>query len=574
MLNDSLMEYVCIGADTETCDGDINCFQLSHDGEKANVYFTRKARVERDFLETLDSFPRARDRQFVLWFHNLTFDLPMLLSTRHNILRNEEFDFDSNGWNIKGVYGNLCFVTLRKGDKCVQILDTLAYFKTTLEKLGEIFCPNLPKLKTPKDIGAKFFTEKDHGFVAYAKRDSVICQIVGTRILEMHKRYGIPLSVSAPHMASRIFRRKFLQYPIPLPQRSVLYSALNSYHGGKNNFPVKRGLFKNVSVVDIKSAYPFAMAQLPSFSNRDLYFEFHPVGKIKTVPPFGIYKIDGLAKLTPWPIIYDHAFKPVYGEFSGIWITGFELNQALKSALVEIENCFGYFYDSKADKLPSPFASYVEHFYKLKESAKDKGERDFFKLLLNSLYGKFIETRGASSLLNVSYDIDKNEVQFSLELIAGGLFNPFIATLITGHTRAYIHALEVQYRAIHTSTDGIMSQSTIGGTGNALGQYNVESKGPVLLLRNKLYICYSSRKIDAAKDREGKPLRSKIYPQYWIKKYALHGFFADVHTLEKMVKNNVNEYEYVHVNKLRESFRRKLKVNRFQKSKRTLNLPE
>jgi hypothetical protein len=521
----------------------------------------------------LDTFQRVRDRQFIIWFHNIAFDLPVLFPKRHSLFRNDEFSFDSNGWHITGVYSNLCFVTLRKGDACVQLLGTDSYFKTSLDKLSKIFCPQLPKLKTPPRIGKIYYSEKNYEFVQYAKRDAVICQVVGNRILDMHAQYEIPISVSAPHMASRIFRKKFVEYPIPLPSKSVLFSSLHSYHGGKNNFPVKRGFYKNVSCIDIKSAYPFAMAQLPSFSNRDLFLEYHPVGKITKVPPFGIYKISGVAHLTPWPIIFDHAFKPRYGEFNDIWITGFELNQAIISGLVDITSCYGYFYDAAHDKVPSPFKAYVDHFYRMKESAKDKGERDFYKLLLNSLYGKFIETRGGSSLLNISYDIDKAEVEFSLDLVAGGLFNPFIASLITGHTRAYIHALELKFRAVHTSTDGIMTQDKVRGEREKLGSLSVEAAGDVLLLRNKLYVIYSRKKELAAKDRLGKPLRSKIYPQ-WIQKYALHGFFADVNLLETMVKNNVSEYEYIHVNKLRESFRRKLKVNRFQKTKRTLNLPE
>ena len=573
LLKENKMQYVCIGADTETVDGDANCFQLSYDGKDADVHFCRATNVEQHFLGILDGFERARDRQFILWFHNIAFDLPVIFPKRHALFRNDDFTFNSHGWTITGVYSHLCFVTLRKGDLCVQLLGTDSYFKTSLAKLAEQFCPHLPKFKTPKLIGKKYYKEKDHAFVEYAKRDAVICQVVGSRILDMHAQYDIPISVSAPHMSSRIFRKKFVEHPIPLPSKSVLFSSLHSYHGGKNNFPVKRGLYKNVSCIDIKSAYPFAMSVLPSLSNRDLYLQFHPTFPIKNVPPFGIYKISGVAHLTPWPVIFGHGFKPLYGEFSEVWTTGFEVNQALRSGLVDITGCWGYYYDAARDKIASPFRAYVEHFFKLKTLAKEKGPHGFNKLLMNSLYGKFIETRGGASLLNIAYDIDKNTHEFSLEMKAGGLFNPFIATLITGHTRAYIHALELKFRAIHTSTDGIMTQEKFRGNSDALGGLSVEAFGDVLLLRNKLYIIYTRKKSLAAKDKFGKPLRSKIYPQ-WIQKYALHGFFADVHTLEKMVKTGGNEYHFIKVNKLRESLRRKLKVNRFQKQKRKLNLPE
>lgn len=574
MICENQTQYICLGADTETVDGDVNCFQLSLDGKGAHVFFIRSKNVEKYFLSVLDGLPNTRGRCLVLWFHNIAFDLPVIFSKRHALFREDEFEFESEGWTIRGVYSHLCFVTLRKGEKHVQLLGTDSYFKTSLAKLADIFCPELPKLKPVKNIGKVYYTAKNKNFVEYAARDAVICHVVGSRIIAMHEKYGIPLSVSAPHMASRIFRRKFLVEPIPLPSMSLVYSSLHSYHGGKNNFPVKRGLYKGVSCLDIKSAYPFSMAQLPSFSNRDLYYQFEGKPPIKLVPSFGVYKISGIAHATPWPIIFGHGFKPLYGEFSDVWTTGFEVNQAIASGLVEVHSCQGYFYDARADKIRSPFAEYVRHFYQQKEEAQDKGERDFYKLLLNSLYGKFIETRGASSLLNCRYDIDKEEVHFDLELVAGGLFNPFIATLITGHTRAYIHALELKYKALHTSTDGIMTQSKVVGLSDELGGLSIEAKGDVLLLRNKLYVVYTGQKSKAAKDRSGMPLVSKIYPQKYIQKYALHGFFTDVNTLEKMVNKGISEYQFTKVNKLRESLRRGLKVNRFEKQRRKLNLPE
>jgi hypothetical protein len=571
------MHYVSIGGDTETCDGDANSFQLSLDGKTAPVFFTRPERVEDDFLQVLDSLPKTKDRCYIVWFHNIKFDLPVLFPSRHSLFRDTEFEFESRGWHIKGIFGALCFVTLRKGDKHVELLGTDSYFKTSLSKLAKTFCPDLPKLEAPKYIGKIFYTEADHDFVAYAERDSVITHAVGTQIVEMHRRYGIPISVSAPHMASRIFRRRFVYEPIPLPQMSVIYASLHAYHGGKNNFPVRKGLYKDTKCLDIKSAYPYAMALLPSFTKRELYFKFVAGGKIKSVPTFGVYQVSGKAKLTPWPILFDAGFKPIYGQFTKVWCTGWEVNRGLQSGLIQLTECEGYYYDAKADKNPSPFKQYVDHFYQMKEKPGiPKWERDFYKLLMNSLYGKFIETRGASSLLNVRYDIDKEETEFSLELVSGGLFNPFIAALITGHTRAYIHNLEIEFKAIHTSTDGIMTQEKIPNSllSDELGGLSIEAEGDVLLLRNKLYVCYTKDKTKAALGRDEKPLASKTRKGYYIQKYALHGFFADVQTLEVMAATGVSEYEFVKVNQLREALRRGLKVNRFEKQKRKLNLPD
>lgn len=581
MTRESSRVYVSVGGDTETVDGDINTFQHSYvrqEIEDNAVHFVRKETAESRLLEFFDSLPKTRDRTFVYWCHNLSFDLPMLFPDRHVLFRDEEFSFSSEGWEINGIYSHVVFVELRKGDKVVMILDTGAYFKAPLSKLAESFCPDLPKLKMPASIGQKFFTARDKDHVAYAQRDAVICRIVGQAVIDMHSKYGIALSVSAPHMASRVFRRKFLQRIIPLPSTGCIYASLHSYHGGKNNFPAGKGFFPNTNCVDIKSAYPFAMDSLPSFSERNLYFRFDADATMpKLVPSLGVYKVSGNAKQTDYPIIYNEAFKAVFGEVTNLWITGYELNQALQTNLFTMTACMGYYYDAARDKNPSPFKAYVQHFYEQKEQRGiPKWERDFYKLLMNSLYGKFVETRNVNTLLNVSYDIDKGETEFSLELVAGGLFNPFIATLITGHTRAYIHELEVSLKALHTSTDGIMTGASLKTLkpylSEGLGGLSVEASGDALLVRNKLYIIYSKDESKAAKDKEGKPLKSVVKPGFFIVKYALHGFFGDVLLLEKMVRHGIKEYEYTKVNKLRESFRRKLKVNRFWQDKRKLNV--
>lgn len=582
MTRDNTKVYVSIGGDTETCDGDINTFQHSYISggiEHNAVHFCRPENAEELFLAFLDSLPKTRDRTYVYWCHNLAFDLPMLFPDRKTVFRDEEFSFEQSGWEISGIYSHVVFCELRKGDKHVMILDTGAYFKARLDVLAKSFCPELPKLVAPADIGKRFFYPKDKQHVEYAQRDSVITRVIGQAIIDMHAKYNIPLSVSAPHMASRVFRRKFLKRTIPLPTTGCIYASLHSYHGGKNNFPAGKGFFKGVKCVDIKSAYPFAMSFLPSFSERGLYFRYSAVAGAmpRSVPSFGVYKVCGFAPETKYPIVYNAAFKPVFGEVTDIWLSGFELNQALKTDSFQMTSCTGYYYDAGKDSNVSPFKSYVNHFYTEKErKGIPKWERDFYKLLMNSLYGKFVETRNVHTLLNVRYDVDTNETEFSLELVAGGLFNPFVASLITGHTRAYIHQLEIDLHALHTSTDGIMTQKgkkfLSSYLSEGLGGLSIEAEGDALLLRNKLYIIYTRDKSKAAKGLDELPLASTTRPGMYIAKYALHGYFGNVLFLETMVKEGLHEYEFTKVNKLRESLRRGLKLNRFQLQKRKLNV--
>lgn len=574
------MHVEAIGVDTETVKGEPLSFQFfSKSLGISKIVFLRSGHAaSKTFFAFLDSLPATQNRHYVLFGHNLSFDMVSFFWDRHARLREESIKGEEwHGWKIEIVYAAVRFAVFRKRNLSVTLIDTVAYFVTKLEKLAEIFCPDLLKLNAPVGLGQRRFTLKNRQFVRYAMRDAEIAYFVGLFLLERHREFDISICVSAPHFASKVFRKHFLKKIIPLPPRKIVYASMASYHGGKNNLTVKPGIYKRVYALDIKSAYPFAMSQFPSFSNPDLYKAIRGAGTPKSLPPFGIYKVSGIAKPCKWPVLFSHNFKPIQGDFDGVWTTGFELNEGLRRREITLYDTFGYYYQHELDKEPSPFKAYVEEFYKRKEEAKEKTHREFNKLLMNALYGKFIQTRNLSGLSDLTFDIDEGKLMIDASVQAGGLFNPFIATLITGHTRAEIHRLEHEFQALHTSTDGIQTQKKVSmarlrsfGKTGSLGSVSIEASGDCLILRNKLYVLY--RRLLSREKRDKKLLRSAIFPEKVISKFALHGFHADVHTLEKMWKSGIREYEYIKVNKLRESLRRRMAVNDFVSRKATLNI--
>lgn len=157
------------------------------------------------------------------------------------------------------------------------------------------------------------------------------------------------------------------------------------------------------------------------------------------------------------------------------WVTSYELLESIRSNEFHGKILDGWVF--VGDGKPSPFKSFVENFFKEKEEAQTKIKREFFKLTLNALYGKFIQ---------------KTEDEITGELKVGGLFDPCVASLITGFVRARIHFLEHKYKALHTATDGILTTKHPDprDLGGAIGQLKQENFGPVLILRNKLYLHY------------------------------------------------------------------------------------
>jgi hypothetical protein len=386
-------------------------------------------------------------------------------------------------------------------------------------------------------------------------RDAEVSYHLGKVIQSFHVEFDISQSLTLAHMAAKIFRKHFLRRPLEQPSEDIMIGAQQSYHGGKNNLiPNSSPMWHlDVASLDISSAYPFAMSQLPSFSNPDLYKQAKvKAGDKRTysngVHKFGVYYISGSTSNCDYPSLFDLKFKPIRGRFENVWVNGFDLNAALKAHEVKLTAIKGFYYDQERDRYESPFNKFVTDFYQRKEGATDPIQRYMYKTVLNSLYGKFIQTT-------------RKEDETTGETIyeAGGMYHPFIASCITAHTRNYIHNVEHSFSAIHTATDGVFAPNSktmardlsafnkANETTEGLGSLKHETSGDLLLLRNKLYILYSDKG----------SISSKFFKNKTIGKYALHGFQSSVYTLEELVAASRRKYQTTRPNQLRESLKSK-----------------
>lgn len=572
------LDKLIYGGDTETLHGRPLTIQFySEDVACDFIEFVDEKSAAATFLKWCAS--RRRNVQHVVYIHNLAFDLVELLWGHHAKLIGDsgDFNFKVGKWNVRGVYGTPTFCTVSNGhDITVMLVDSFSYFRGSLAKAAELFCPHLPKLKRPDGIGDKRFTKRDAGFIAYAMRDAEVTYHMGRAIEDMHQRYDVQQCVSVADMAARIFRKQ-LTYTIPLPPRDIVDAALRSYHGGKNNVAGKPGWYDGITSVDISSAYPRAMSEMPAFSNEKLYRRFR--GKrVRSVPEYGVYAISGKLADCDWPCVFSHGFKPLAGDVSDVWVHGFEVNEALRSGELKPSRVRGWYYDHAKDHQASAFRNFVAEFYGLKNTEKDPVRRYMFKLILNSPSGKLIQTRKRGSCAFT--DMDAGVTIAASELIAGGMFNPFLASGITAHTRARIHRLEHEYSAIHTATDGIFTQKRVPVVARAsddlrptkrteLGSLTVEATDATLLMiRNKCYVVYTDEPV------KGKTIPSSEFRGKHILKAALHGFQSNVTELEKMIKTGRRTYEVNRPNRLKEALKRKLTPNEFIEKSFSLKVGE
>ena len=498
------MRKIIIGADSETCEGVPFLFQFYSNDDKnlTDLVWVNKNNAVEKFFSYLDSLP-SNGNVYIMYGYNLQFDIiSFFWNKKYEFLNGEEIDFEYGNYTVKGVYANVQFLIFyhKNSAKTIYLIDGYAFFPTSLKKVeSDLLKLNLPKLPYPKGLGKKVFTKKDLKFVKYAIRDSEIHYYLGKRIDELHDEFNISQSVSRANMSGKIFRRLYVKKLIPQVDKSVMYASLHSYHGGKNGLYSNPGLYENVYGLDIISAYPSAMQNLPSFYNLECYKEITCKNYNSELPKYGIYRVSGILKRCIWSIFYKNSNSTIFTpekedrEIKNYWCTSFELNEAIKRKEFILHELFGYFYDESEDDNISPWKMFAEDFFEYKNNAKNNLYREFYKVILNSLYGKTIELTPMSGDRELGYDCINDTVTFSDQRKAGGMFHPFIASLITGHCRAKLHALEHKYKAIHSSTDGIIclkKPHDIKGLGGIKSEF-IEK---ILILRNKLYIIYTSDK--------------------------------------------------------------------------------
>lgn len=550
------------GADFETLKGEPYSLQISGDGKTSDMIWVNKDNVLKIFIKY---FQKRLDRHHtnVVYFHNLRFDLSVLLFQYHKEFLNRasiKFDF-AYGIEVEAVLGSLAFCRItfedKDGSTVLMLLDSLAFMtRGSLRFWAEKLSLPFKKLPVPKYIGERALKSKK--FIEYAKQDSIVQWHLAKWILERHKDFNVAPCVSSAQFSMRVLRSKFFdkRTHIPYIPHKALTGCILSYHGGRNGFYVDRPtIFKNCMEIDISSSYPYAMSCLPNF-NHCKYVRT----KKLTEDLNGVFEITGIYKGCKYPAIFTHDFKELKkGMVFKIWTTSYELREAIKdNSIKNLKILDGYVV--KETNSYNPLKEFVNYFYEKKQNAKSFEERHQFKTILNSNYGKFIQSivndDNEEEVDNKGLEVGEIRIlcnddgtediiskpQENKVFVAGGMFNPMVATLITGFARAYLHRLEHQFNAIHSSTDSIKCNALNVDEKKlpkGLGGLEVQITGDCIVLRNKLYLHYDQKGV--------------------LQKYALHGFTGNKDNLVDIVKRKSNKYKVNRMLKVREAYRQGLK---------------
>lgn len=465
----------------------------------------------RCFIEFLDLYCNSPKVEYLVYGFNNQYELTQLFHDLPDHVKNES-DFvitgitnkegKKYGWTVEVFNYKRHICIFRKGKIKVDFLDAAAFYKTSLDNAAKML--GLGEKYSSDELDRTTFTRKhleDEEFLMYSRRDAYITRLIGDYIQQQHKSLNIPTTISAPHFASTVFKTHFMTGKIGVAGEDLEQAGLYSYHGGKNGFYLDGpSEFPSIWQYDITSAYPEAMKQLPDIENSGWRTLNRYVPNVHA-----LYHVQLEYNRCKYGSIQDHYGHWIDGGIvDDVWLTSYELDELF--AHNEISHLFSISGYQMIGPSGGALADYVDKYFFTKKHTKGP-ERETAKLLLNSLYGKFFQKQPVGSVGN--YDIDERKWVTSdpdrdYDYEAGGLYNPPIASLITGFVRAKIHRMEHKYDAVMTSTDGMFANTPpdLQDIGTDLGQLTA-TRGRLRIWRERLYIFDGE---------DGKP------------KFALHGF--------------------------------------------------
>lgn len=600
------------GADSETFKGEPITIQ-AHDGTDTLFEYVTGPTVFKTFIPWL--FDRSRDRGVnICYFHFLRFDMPVVFYEKRLAMYEQisEIKFDHHGYECELLFGKINKATIKRKGRTVHLFDSWSFTQASLERSLSMMKIDAKKLKKPERLGKVDYRKLAQDdperleFEEYARVDASSEYKLGRAIMSYHEKYKVRPSISLPQFAARVFRHHFFKADetIPFPPVGVLHAAELSYHGGKNGkYPEDEPfIVEDAYEVDISSAYPFAMKQMPQMIKGDYV-------RVRDYEPglAAIYKVSG-EDLGKYPLVFDHDFKPVRGAFEDIWITSYEMDRIVKATDVRYKVSDGWAWIPDPSHKHNPLAEYVDHFYELKERThKDDPNYYFYKIMLNGLYGKFVQTTEIRRLEKLeekedgktaSQKRDRVPTDYEWDAVlqkfirvtrthrAGGLYNPFIATLITGFVRGYLYDLETRHEGFHSATDAIKTTHFVPKK-KGLGGLKIETFGRCYTFRNKLYLHFAKDSTYCGHDKDRKNEDGRYVDRWrWedyykeegqhLCKFGLHGFKGGVKELfearHALLRGESFEYQYNHMVGLREGFRRREDICSMVKRRESVQL--
>lgn len=321
----------------------------------------------------------------------------------------------------------------------------------------------------------------------YLKSD---CVYLYEMVTEFIDRYGLHLTQAGT--ALKVWE-KIADTKAPETNKFFYDSIAPFYYGGRVEC-FKTGIINHdFKVIDINSAYPFAMKHLHPYGDTyDVSDELpNTRGKIER----SMIKLRGISRgALPFRSKTGLNFPndDIARDYN---ITGWEFLSAIETKTLDEWEIIEVITFGETIR----FDDYIDHFYKMKDECKTSGDKAgyiFAKLFLNSLYGKFgsnPDKYDEYTIVKPCYieAVEQDEYNFCAELGEWALcsrplpedrqryYNVAVAASITGFVRAYMWRSICECKGvIYCDTDSIACTDTgaLELDPSKLGAWDVEAE--------------------------------------------------------------------------------------------------
>lgn len=338
-----------------------------------------------DRVEMLKYLTSSRFRNHYLVAHNLEYDLSVMtggdftwltvIFAGSRLLWAETTDDHGHKW---------------------RFVDSGNIFRSaTVEALGQMV--SLPKLRLPAGVLAslskgqlweKFSSQEQKQIIRYNLRDSEIVFKAISELQEELLSLGGQLRETAASIAMDLFRRKFLDLPFPRLDPELNALARSGYHGARTE-PYIFGRTEKANGYDINSLYPAMQAQSSYPHPGQMIFKDHITRHSMPLEYEGLMCAKVYVPEDQLPILPVKTGGRLFfstGTYVGVW-SHTELRYALANGVKLLEPYWSLF----SPITFNPFVSFIETLYDLKVACASDNpiRRELYKLLMNSLYGRF-----------------------------------------------------------------------------------------------------------------------------------------------------------------------------------------
>lgn len=331
----------------------------------------------------------------------------------------------------------------------ITFYDTIRHWPASVEEMGKVI--GLPKLDMPH-LGCDC-----DDCVDYCRRDT---EITWRFVSEMLSRYEAlrldTVRATLPAMALKLFRQFYTNEFVEIDDYHLM-EMRKGYYGGRVEVYRLGKIFGSINHYDVNSLFPSVMqsevypdpSSLNVTNNPDLENE-------------GIFEGIVYIPFQNFPCIpvRDEELIFPYGQVSGSWPYP-EIRQLLKDGgkIIQCKQAIEF------EQVERPFTRYVDFCYQKRLESKNELDNKFWKLMQNSLYGKF----GQGSEMEIIFN-DEEKIMKGKARHVNVIWSAYVTSYARLKLLSYLRSCDSIF---YTDTDSLFTFDELP-VSNALGNLKLE----------------------------------------------------------------------------------------------------